>query len=222
MARQRSWVAIGDGTQHGDPPGGPRTGTAGRVPSEPTVRRVVQPRDGDALDAVLTEWLTAEEHQGGDAWALTARASAARPLATGHPVHLLAALDPPHRAGRGEVLVDTQTHEIPKRQDLWDPLDVAGRVAAVDAWPTQAAAARDLVEDKHAHGVMTAKGNPSAVHDACTALEPADCSPAGPDGGSRLRAPGNARHLHRDRAESPPQLARARPGVSRRPPRHGA
>ncbi len=167
VAGQRSWVAIGDGIQGGDPPDCPRTEAADRVPSEPTLRRVLQPRDGDALDAVLTQWLTAEEHRVGDARALDSKSlRGSAPGATGRPVPWRAALI--HRTGpvAGQVLVETQTHEIPKRQDLLDPLDVAGRVVTVDAWPTQTEPARDLVEDKHAHDVMTAKGNPPAVRDA--------------------------------------------------------
>ena len=88
VAGQRSLVAIGDGMQDLDPTqramfGGPRTGTAYRVPSEPTVRRGLQPLDGDALDAVLPQWLTAVEHRGATRGPLTARVSAARPMATG-------------------------------------------------------------------------------------------------------------------------------------------
>ena len=94
-----------------------------------------------------------------------------------------------HRTGpvAGPVLVETQTNEIPKLQDLRDPLDVAGRVVTVDALHTQTETARYLVEDKQAHDVMPVKGNPPSVHDAGATLEAADFSPSGPDGGPRPR-----------------------------------
>ncbi len=193
VAGQRSFVAIGDWIGDLDPTqraalGCRRAGPTYRVPSEPTVRRVLQQLDADAVDTVLTQWLTAEAHRVGDALAIDGKslrgsAQGDRP----RPVHLLAALI--HRTGQvaGQVLVETKTNEIPKLQDLLDPLDVAGRVVTVDALHTQTATARYLVEDKHAHYVMTVKGNQPSVHDACAALEAADFSPAGPDGGSRPR-----------------------------------
>ena len=140
------------------------------------------------LKQVLTQWLTAEEHRVGDAWAIDGKSlRGSAPGDRPRPVPWLAALI--HRTGpvAGQVLVETQTNEIPKLQDLLDPLDVAGRVVTVDALHTQTATARYLVEDKHAHYVMTVKGNQPSVHDACAALEAADFSPAGPDGGSRPR-----------------------------------
>ncbi len=104
LAGQRTFVAIGDWIQDLRPEqraafGCPRWGDTYKVPSEPTVRRVLQQLDVDALDAVLTQWLTVESLQPGDAIALNGKSV----RGSGHgtrkrPVHLLSALV--HRTGQ--------------------------------------------------------------------------------------------------------------------------
>ena len=186
LAGQRTFVAIGDWIQDLRPEqraafGCPRWGDTYKVPSEPTVRRVLQQLDADALDAVLTQWLTAETLQPGDAIALDGKSV----RGSGHgtrerPVHLLSALV--HRTGQviGQVDVDSKTNEIPKLKDLLDPLDIAGTIVTTDALHTQRDTARYLVKEKHAHYVMEVKENQPTLHDALEALDLEDFSPSGP------------------------------------------
>lgn len=152
VAGPRTFVAIGEWIGDLDPTqraalGCRRTGTAYRVPSEPTVRCVLPQRDADAVDTVLSRWLTEEEHWVDDA--LTIDGKSLRGSAHDdrlRPVHVLAALI--HRTGQvvGQVLVETKTNEISQRKDWLAPLDVAGRVVTVDALAAQTATARYLVE----------------------------------------------------------------------------
>ncbi len=66
-------------------------GATYRVPSEPTVRRALQQLDADAVDTVLPQWLTAEAHRAGDAWAIDGKSLRGSPQGgRGSPVHLLA------------------------------------------------------------------------------------------------------------------------------------
>ena len=67
-------------------------------PSEPTLRRVLQPVDPEAVDAVFRAWLDAETRQAGDALAIDGKSlrGSAHGART-RPVHLLAGIV--HRTG---------------------------------------------------------------------------------------------------------------------------
>ncbi len=188
VAGQRSFIAIGDWIHDLSPEqralfGCPRWGQTFKVPSEPTVRRVLQRMDADALDMVLNQWLTAEEVRVGDAIAIDGKSL--RGSAHGHrkrPVHLLSGLV--HRTGQviGQVDVDIKTNEIPKLKDLLEPLDIAGAIVTVDALHTQTETARYLVEDKQAHYVMEVKMNQLTLYKTLEALDLEDFSPSRPNG----------------------------------------
>ena len=194
LAGQRHYVAISDWIHDLDPEarrrlGCPRWGDTYKVPSEPTLRRVLQQVDPEAVDAVFSAWLDAETRRVGDA--LTIDGKSLRGSAHGartRPVPRLAGIV--HRTGQvlGPGDVDVTTNEIPKLRDLLAPLNITGPIVTPDALPTQTATARFLVEEKHAHDVMAVKGNQPRVQEACAALEPADFSPSGPHGRSRPRA----------------------------------
>jgi len=187
LAGQRTFVAIGDWIQDLRPEqraafGCPRWGDTYKVPSEPTVRRVLQQLDADVLDTVLSQWLTGELLQTGDAIAIDGKSV----RGSGHgsrerPVHLLSALV--HRTGQviGQVDVDIKTNEIPKLKELLDPLDVTRAVVTIDALHTQRDTARYLVDEKHAHYVMEVKQNQPTLHDALEALDLEDFSPSEPN-----------------------------------------
>ena len=186
LAGQRTFVGIGDWIQDLGPEqraafGCPRWGNTFKVPSEPTVRRVLQQLDADALDIVLTQWLTAESWGAGDAIAIDGKSvRGSRHGDRKRPVHLLSALV--HRTGQviGQLDVDIKTNEIPKLKDLLDPLDVTDSVITMDALHTQRETARYLVEEKHAHYVMEVKGNQPTLHAALEALSLEDFSPSRP------------------------------------------
>ena len=75
VAGQRTYVAISDWIQDLRPEqralfGCRRWGTTYKVPSEPTIRRVLQQVDADQVDAGFTAWLDAEQRRVGDAIAV--------------------------------------------------------------------------------------------------------------------------------------------------------
>ncbi|PSR28018.1 MAG: ISAs1 family transposase [Sulfobacillus benefaciens] len=184
MAGQRTFVGMGDWIRDLRPEqravfGCPRWGETFKVPSEPTVRRLLQNLDADALDTVLNQWLTEEELRLGEVLArdgksLRGSAHGARK----RPVHLLSGLL--HRTGQvvGPVDVDGKTNEIPQLKVLLDPLDIAGAIVTVDALHTQTETARYVVEDKHAHYVMEVKKNQPSLYEAIQTLDEDDFSDA--------------------------------------------
>lgn len=207
LAGQRNYMAISDWIHDLEPEarrrfGCPRWGDTYKVPSEPTIRRVLQQVDADAVDAVFSGWLDAEARRLGDAIAVDGKSL----RGSGHgarsrPVHLLSGLV--HRTGHvvGQVDVDQKTNEIPKVRDLLDPLDIAGQIVTVDALHTQKDTARYLVQEKQAHYVMEVKGNQPTLQEAIEALDLEDFSPSGPNGRSRPRPDRNAHRAHDDRPE---------------------
>ncbi|MCL4351670.1 MAG: transposase family protein, partial [Firmicutes bacterium] len=131
LAGQRTFVAIGDWIQDLRPEqraafGCPRWGDTYKVPSEPTVRRMLQQLDADVLDTVLTQWLTRELGQPGDGIALDGKSV----RGSGHgsrelPDHVLSAVV--HRTGEvmDPVDLDVKTNEIPKLTELLNPLETS-------------------------------------------------------------------------------------------------
>ena len=160
--------------------GCPRWGSTYKVPSEPTIRRVLQQIEADDADHVLNGWLADDARRLGDAIAVEGK----RVRGSGHgarqrPVHLLAGFV--HRTGQvvGHVEEEGKTNEIPTLSDLLDPHDLTGQVVTADALHTQRATARYLVEDKHAHEVMEVKGNQPTIQEARAAVGAEDFSPSG-------------------------------------------
>ena len=75
LAGQRHYVAISDWIHDLDPDarrrfGCPRWGATYKVPSEPTLRRVLQQVDPEAVDTLLNAWLDTETGRVGDVRAL--------------------------------------------------------------------------------------------------------------------------------------------------------
>ena len=194
LAGQRNYVAISDWIHDLDPEarrlfGCRRWGATYKVPSEPTIRRVLQQVDAAAVDAVLNGWLDDESRRLGDAIAIDGKSL----RGSGHgarsrPVHLLAGLV--HRTGHvvAQVDVDRKTNEIPKLRDLLDPLTIEGQIITVDALHTQKDTARYLVKEKQAHYVMEVKGNQGTLHEAIAAVGREDFSPSGEDARPGSRA----------------------------------
>ena len=207
LAGQRTYVAISAWIQDLDPAarrrfGCPRWGDTYRVPSEPTVRRVVQGTDPDAVDGVVSAWWDTAPRGPGEALAIDGkRLRGSVPGARTRPGHLLAGLV--HRTGQvlGQVEVDVKTNEIPRLRDLLAPLDITGHIVTTDALHTQTATATFLVQEKHAHYVMEVKGNQPSVQAACEALELADFSPSGDHDRSGPRPDRTADGAHDDGPE---------------------
>ena len=117
VAGARTYRAIGDWVADLDPAqralfGCRPWGTTARIPSAPTLRRVLQQVDPAAVDTVLTTWLTGEAQRLG-AVAVDGKTLRGSAVAGGRPQHVLAAF----LQGAGTVVrqipVATKTHEIP-------------------------------------------------------------------------------------------------------------
>ena len=101
------------------------------LPSESTIRRVLQRVNADDLDA---------------------RGAGER------APHLLAALDQAGGVVVGQRRVADKSNEIPALRDLLEPLDLDGAVITADAMHTQRGTAEWIIS-RGAHYVLTVKGN---------------------------------------------------------------
>ena len=86
----------------------------------------------------------------------------------GSQVHLLSVFDVTAGTARAQREVGAKTNEIPEPAPAIAHLDLIGQVVTLDALHTQAATARRLVEDKHAHYLMIVKASQSSLLQAVT------------------------------------------------------
>lgn len=150
-------------------------------PSEPTIRRVLQQVDADALDAHLGPWLLQVAGRAGAALSVdgkTLRGGHARGQA---PPHLLSAILHQDAVVVAQTAVPATTNEIPTLPALLAPLPLAGTVVTADALHTQAETARFLVETKHADYVFTAKDNQATLKQDIATLRLDAFPPGGHD-----------------------------------------
>ena len=159
-----------------------RLGATRRTPpSEPTIRRVLQQVDADALDAQLGPWLLRVAAQPGASLSVdgkTLRGGHAR----GQPApHLLSAILHQDAVVVAQAAVPATTNEIPVLPALLAPLPLAGTIVTADALHTQAETARFLVEAKQADYVFTVKDNQPTLRDDIAALGLAALPPSGHD-----------------------------------------
>jgi len=159
-----------------------RLGATRRTPpSEPTIRRVLQAVDADALDAQLGPWLLQVAARPGAALSVdgkTLRGSHGRDQA---PPHLLSAILHQDAVVVAQAAVPPTTNEIPTLPALLAPLPLAGTVVTADALHTQTATARFLVEDKQADYVFTVKENQATLRDDIATLRLDAFPPGGHD-----------------------------------------
>ncbi|MGH8338549.1 MAG: ISAs1 family transposase, partial [Gammaproteobacteria bacterium] len=130
-----------------------------RPPSEPTIRRVLQKLDADALDAEIGPWLLRQH--GARIQGLSVDGKTLRGAHdSGQPApHLLSAIL--HQEGLvvAQRAVGEKTNEIPALPHLLEPLPLEGAVVTADALHTQEKTARYLVEEKKADYLFTVKDN---------------------------------------------------------------
>ena len=129
-----------------------RLGLGPRVPSESTIRRVLQLIDAQRLDTAVSAWLAERTLPAAPALdaggkgpparrviAVDGKTARGARLAGDRAVHLLGALD----TGSGEVLgqqvVDGKTNEIDVFGPLLDRVDITGAIVTADAPHTQRA-----------------------------------------------------------------------------------
>ena len=161
------------------------------LPSESTIRRVLQDLDPGDLDARLTSWFFTRTGAIGGRTVIAVDGKTMRGARTGsNPApHLLAA--PGRAAGTAltQRRVADKSNEIPALRDLLAPLDLDGAVAGADAMHTQTGTA-EWIRSRGAHYVLTVKNNQPGLKRALEKLPWKDVpSTSVPDGshGRRVR-----------------------------------
>ena len=149
------------------------------APSEPTIRRVLQQLDAEALEHAFCAWVQASAPRQ-EAIAIDGKTLKGARRADGSQVHLLAALLQPQGSVIAQAEVDAKTNEIPALRELLAPLAIDGRVVTADALHTQRETARFLVEEKNAHYLFTLKDNQKTLAEDCAAYDWQAIPPSAP------------------------------------------
>jgi predicted transposase YbfD/YdcC/urease gamma subunit len=161
LAGARSYAAIAEWAADAGEDTLARLGVAGRVPSESTIRRVLQRLDAEAFDVLAGRWAAQRTTpQPGKRRLIAVDGKTLRGAAHAGQdgPHLLAALDHTHGAVLGQVEVGAKTNEIPLFTTLLDRIDISGAVVTADALHAQRDHARYL-HGRGAHYLITVKGN---------------------------------------------------------------
>lgn len=152
----RLWCRYNEKTKRYDPP------------SEPTIRRLLQTIDAEAVDQSLGKWfsgLFTTEAIGIDGKTL----KGARDQ-NGSQVHLLSAFVHQEGITIAQKKVPSKSNEIPAARLLLEPLDLKGKVVTADAMHTQKDLARFLVKEKHSDYCFTVKDNQQTLKDDIATL----------------------------------------------------
>lgn len=130
------------------------------LPSESTIRRVLQRVNADDLDARVSSWLRTRVGAIGGRRVIAVDGKTMRGArgAGERAPHLLAALDQAGGVVVGQRRVADKSNEIPALRDLLEPLDLDGAVITADAMHTQRGTA-EWIRSRGAHYVLTVKGN---------------------------------------------------------------
>lgn len=140
-------------------------------PSEPTIRRVLQNINGQAIDNALTGWLMSVAKRDKDNLiAVDGKTLRGAKDGSGKQVQLLSAF----LCNPGVVIsqrkIDSKTNEIPEIKPLLAPLKIAGSIITADAMHTQTDTARFIVEEKRADYIFTVKDNQKELNNEIRAL----------------------------------------------------
>jgi hypothetical protein len=168
----RSYRAIGDWAKALREQDLSRFGSRrGTVPSESTIRRLLQGIDAEEFDGRIGRWLLRRQVLAGKAVAMDGKTLRGSRDAEQSAVHLLSAVI--HKEGIvvAQRRVDTKTNEITQVQPLFDQINIEGAVVTADALLTQRAIAEYLVTQKNADYVFTVKGNQPTLQDDIRDLE---------------------------------------------------
>ena len=141
------------------------------LPSESTIRRVLQDLDPAGLDALLRSWLCTRTGtiEGRTVIAVDGKTMRGARQGQVPAPHLLAALDHATGAVLTQQRVADKSNEIPALRELLEPLDLDGAVITADAMHTQVDTA-EWIRDQGGHYVLTVKGNQKTLHRTLKAL----------------------------------------------------
>ena len=109
------------------------------LPSEPTIRRVLQDLDPTGLNTLLRSWLCTRTGsiEGRTVIAVDGKTMRAARTGKDPAPHLLAALDQATGTVLAQARVADKSNEIPALRELLKPLDLDGVVVSADAMHTQ-------------------------------------------------------------------------------------
>ena len=191
--------------------GAPGPGEGRALPSESTIRRVLERVNADDLDARVSSWLRTRVGAIGGRRVIAVEDETMRGArgAGERAPHLPAALDQAGGVVVGQRRVADKSNEIPALRDLLAPLDLDGAVITADAMHTQRGTAEWIIS-RGAHYVLTVKGMPARPE--AGAGEAALEGRAGRVRPRRLPRAQGAAHHQSGRGARPGRLGRRRPG----------
>ena len=130
------------------------------LPSESTIRGVLERVNADDLDARVASWLRTRVGAIGGRRVIAVDGKTMRGARTGdNPApHLLAALDQASGVVVGQRRVSDKSNEIPALPELLAPLDLDGAVVTTDAMHTRRGTAQWIIS-RGAHYLLTVKDN---------------------------------------------------------------
>jgi predicted transposase YbfD/YdcC len=144
---------------------------AGAVPSEATIRRVIEALDAGLFARLCGAWTRLRWHtvNGQGVLAIDGKTVRRAHDPGGRPPHLVAAIT--HDTGLvvGQVAIDTKSNEIPAMRELLALMDIAGLVITADAMHTQRDTAT-FITDQGADYVLTVKRNQPGLRRMLAAL----------------------------------------------------
>ncbi len=196
LSGARSFTAIAEWAQGLSREGLRRLGSKRwRPPSEPTIRRVLQRLDANAVDAQIGQWVLRPHALGGHAIAVDGKSLRGAHDSGQRVPHLLSAILHEEAVVIGQLEVEEKTNEIPKLQQLLDPLPLDGAIVTADALPTQTETARYVVERKHADYLFIVKENQPTLRQDIAQLNLESFPPSVHHHRERSRASGSPPHL---------------------------
>ena len=141
------------------------------LPSESTIRRVLQDLDPADVDAHLRSWLCTRTGTINARRVIAVDGKTMRGARTSKDPapHLLAALDHATGAVLTQQRVAGKSNEIPALRELLEPLDLDGVVVSADAMHTQTGTAQ-WIRDQGGHYLLTVKGNQKILRKTLKAL----------------------------------------------------
>ena len=130
------------------------------LPSESTIRRVLQDLDPTDLNTRVRSWLCTRTGtvEGRRVIAVDGKTVRGARLGQASAPHLLSALDHATGAVLTQARVADKSNEIPAIRELLEPLDPGGVVVTADAMHRQVDTAQ-WIRDQGGHYVLTVKGN---------------------------------------------------------------
>jgi hypothetical protein len=130
------------------------------APTQPTFCRLLQRVDAAKVEEVI---LAIQEQMRGPAPKDHLIVLDGKEPKHGSGASILSAVSVPSQHYLGSALVDQKTNEIPVAQELFNHLELQGRLVSLDALHTQVETARALVLEHGADYLLTVKGNQPTV-----------------------------------------------------------